>query len=93
MHILWPSLLPGLPSGALPEMRQRGDVAADTRTVNGVRACETCRETLNRVSIVPHRLTLDTFRIKKSHQIIAGMIVAAVRRSAAAVAAGPALVR
>jgi hypothetical protein len=44
-------------------------------------------------SLVPYHLTLDALCIKKSHQISAGMIVAWVRRSAAAVAARPALVR
>jgi hypothetical protein len=44
-------------------------------------------------TLVPYRLTLDTFCIKKSYQISAGMMVAAVRCSAAAVAARPALVR
>jgi len=43
--------------------------------------------------LVPYRLTLDTSCTKKSHQIICAMMVAAVRRSAAAVAARPALVR
>ena len=43
--------------------------------------------------LVPYPPTLDTFCVKNSHQISAGMIVAAVRRSAAAVAARPALVR
>ena len=43
--------------------------------------------------LVPYRSTLDTSCVKESHQINAGMMVASVRRAAAAVAARPALVR
>ncbi|MGH3744162.1 MAG: hypothetical protein ACRDTP_04810 [Mycobacteriales bacterium] len=43
--------------------------------------------------LVSYRLTRDKFCVKKSHQIIAGMMSAAVSRSAAAVAARPAFVR
>ena len=45
------------------------------------------------IVLVSYRLTLDTICIKKSHQIIAGTMVVAIRRSAAAVAARPALVK
>jgi hypothetical protein len=44
-------------------------------------------------SVGAYRLTLDTLCIKKSHQIIAGTIIAPISRSAAAVAARPAFVR
>jgi hypothetical protein len=44
-------------------------------------------------SLVTYGLSLDTSCIKKSYQISAGMMVASVSRSAAAVAARPALVR
>jgi hypothetical protein len=43
--------------------------------------------------LVTYRLTLDGSCIEKSHQIIVGMMMVAVMRSAAAVAARPALVR
>jgi hypothetical protein len=44
-------------------------------------------------NLFSYRLTLDTICIKKSHQIIVGTMVVAIRRSAAAVAARPALVK
>jgi hypothetical protein len=51
------------------------------------------RDKMEYKTLVAYRLALDTFCIEKSHQIMAGMIVASVSRSAAAVAARPALVR
>jgi type IV secretion system protein VirB6 len=51
------------------------------------------RVILTQQALVSYRLTLDTICIKKSHQIIAGTMVVAIRRSAAAVAARPALVK